>query len=56
MHVRVCGAAHINAPTYVRRDGRIRRHLGVRYDARDGAFDWDYHMRLAEMVSVYVYE
>ena len=32
------------------RDQRLRHHLGTRYDARDGVFDWDYHMRLAEMV------
>ena len=28
----------------------MRHHLGTRYDARDGVFDWDYHMRLGEMV------
>lgn len=27
-------------------DRRLRRHLGVRYDSRLGAFDWDLHMRL----------
>ena len=27
------------------RDQRLRHHLGTRYDARDGVFDWDYHMR-----------
>ena len=32
------------------RDQRLRHHLGTRYDARDGVFDWDYHMRLAELV------
>ena len=24
--------------------------MGTRYDARDSVFDWDYHMRLAELV------
>ena len=32
------------------RDQRLRHHLGTRYDARDGVFDWDYHMRLSELV------
>uniref|UniRef100_A0A8D8YTG2 Dynein assembly factor 3, axonemal n=1 Tax=Cacopsylla melanoneura TaxID=428564 RepID=A0A8D8YTG2_9HEMI len=27
-------------------DIRLRRSLGVRYDHRDGAFDWDYQMQL----------
>lgn len=27
-------------------DGRLRKTLGVRYDSRSGAFDWDLHMRL----------
>nr|CAD7196458.1 unnamed protein product [Timema douglasi] len=27
-------------------DSRLRRHLGTRYDAKEGIFDWDYHMRL----------
>ncbi|XP_063232247.1 dynein axonemal assembly factor 3 [Bacillus rossius redtenbacheri] len=29
-------------------DARLRAHLGARYDSRDGVFDWDYHMRLAD--------
>ncbi|KAH0533700.1 dynein axonemal assembly factor 3 homolog [Cotesia glomerata] len=29
-------------------DQRIRKSLGTRYDYRDGAFDWDYHMVLKE--------
>ena len=28
---------------------RLRRHLGVRYDTRAGAFDWDYHMVLRDL-------
>ncbi|KAF4518168.1 hypothetical protein B566_EDAN007859 [Ephemera danica] len=27
-------------------DVRLRTSLGVRYDARQGLFDWDYHMKL----------
>nr|CAD7587518.1 unnamed protein product [Timema genevievae] len=27
-------------------DSRLRRHLGTRYDSKEGIFDWDYHMRL----------
>ncbi|KAJ1527221.1 hypothetical protein ONE63_008748 [Megalurothrips usitatus] len=30
-------------------DQRLRRHLGVRYDTRAGAFDWDYHMVLKDL-------
>lgn len=26
-------------------DQRLRKSLAARYDARDGVFDWDYHMR-----------
>lgn len=29
-------------------DQRVRRHLGTRYDTRNGAFDWDLSMRLRE--------
>ena len=29
----------------------MRNHLGTRYDSRSGVFDWDYHMKLHEMVS-----
>ena len=32
------------------RDLRLRQHLGTRYDTRRGVFDWDYHMKLTEMV------
>ena len=32
------------------REGRLRHYLGVRYDARSGVFDWDYNMKLTEMV------
>ncbi|GLH02050.1 Dynein assembly factor 3, axonemal homolog, partial [Gryllus bimaculatus] len=28
---------------------RLRRALGVRYDSREGVFDWDYHMRLRDL-------
>ena len=28
----------------------MRHYLGVRYDARSGVFDWDYNMKLTEMV------
>ena len=35
------------------REGRLRHHLGVRYDSRKGVFDWDYNMRLLELVSGY---
>lgn len=27
-------------------DGRVRQHLGTRYDARRGCFDWDLTMKL----------
>lgn len=27
-------------------DARVRRHLGQRYDARTGCFDWDLSMKL----------
>ena len=32
------------------RDLHLRQHLGTRYDTRRGVFDWDYHMKLTEMV------
>ena len=28
----------------------MRHFLGTRYDARSGVFDWDYHMRLLDLV------
>ena len=31
----------------------MRHHLGVRYDSRSGVFDWDYNMRLLELVGHY---
>ena len=31
-------------------EGRLRHYLGVRNDARSGVFDWDYNMKLMEMV------
>lgn len=34
------------------REGRLRHHLGARYDSRSGVYDWDYHMKLQEMVTV----
>ena len=33
------------------RDGRLRNYLSSRYDNRLGVFDWDYYMKLQEMVS-----
>ena len=33
-------------------ESRVRSFLGVRYDSRSGAFDWDYNMKLFELVSV----
>lgn len=38
--------------TYVSatREGRLRHYLGARYDSRRGVFDWDYHMKLKDMV------
>uniref|UniRef100_A0A1B6CBW1 Dynein assembly factor 3, axonemal homolog n=1 Tax=Clastoptera arizonana TaxID=38151 RepID=A0A1B6CBW1_9HEMI len=30
-------------------DNRLRQSLGVRYDTRDGVFDWDYHMKLKDI-------
>ena len=51
VHIRTHKHTHstsICSPTC--RDQRLRHHLGTRYDARDGVFDWDYHMRLGEMV------
>ena len=32
------------------RENRVRQYLGVRYDARSGVFDWDYHMKLSDKV------
>ena len=32
------------------RDGRVRHNLAARYDARYGVFDWDYNMKLMDMV------
>ncbi|XP_078000352.1 dynein axonemal assembly factor 3-like isoform X2 [Glandiceps talaboti] len=29
-------------------DKRVRQHLGVRYDSKRGAFDWDHSMKLSE--------
>ncbi|TRY69636.1 hypothetical protein DNTS_032752, partial [Danionella cerebrum] len=29
-------------------DARVRKHLGIRYDSRRGAFDWDLTMKLHE--------
>ena len=34
------------------REGRLRHYLGIRYDSRSGVFDWDYHMKLNELVSL----
>ena len=31
----------------------MRSYLGTRYDARNGVFDWDYHMKLHDMVYIY---
>jgi dynein assembly factor 3 len=31
-------------------NGRLRHYLAQRYDSRNGVFDWDYHMKLHEMV------
>jgi dynein assembly factor 3 len=33
-------------------EGRLRHHLGARYDSRSGVFDWDYHMKLHEMAEI----
>lgn len=33
-------------------DYRLRQYLGVRYDARENAFDWDYSMHLKEKASI----
>ncbi|XP_057668455.1 dynein axonemal assembly factor 3 homolog [Diorhabda carinulata] len=30
-------------------DRRLRKYLGVRYDSKTGAFDWDLHMRLYDI-------
>lgn len=30
-------------------DNKLRKLLGTRYDAREGAFDWDYSMKLREI-------
>lgn len=32
------------------RDARMRRYLGSRYDSRENAIDWDYHMKLRDAV------
>ncbi|XP_006814135.1 dynein axonemal assembly factor 3-like [Saccoglossus kowalevskii] len=40
-------------------DDRVRKHLGVRYDNKQGAFDWDYSMKLCEkdakIINIHVY-
>ena len=46
-HVHVL-CSYMNCVTH--REGRLRHHLGVRYDSRSGVFDWDYHMKLHELV------
>ena len=33
------------------RNGRLRHYLAQRYDSRKGVFDWDYHMKLQDIVS-----
>ncbi|XP_065912826.1 dynein axonemal assembly factor 3-like [Dysidea avara] len=33
-------------------ESRVRSFLGARYDSRSGVFDWDYNMKLLDMVSV----
>jgi dynein assembly factor 3 len=33
-------------------EGRLRHHLGTRYDSRSGVFDWDYHMKLHELAEI----
>ena len=33
-------------------DGRLRHHHGVRYDAREGTYDWDYSMRLKQKTKI----
>ena len=33
-------------------DNRVRAHLGVRYDSRDNAFDWEFSMSLKEKASI----
>ena len=43
--------AHSLYHALTHREGRLRHHLGPRYDSRSGVFDWDYHMKLQEMVS-----
>ena len=34
------------------RENRIRAYLGVRYDHRNGVFDWDYNMKFLDLVSI----
>ena len=34
-------------------DIRLRQYLANRYDNRDNAFDWDYHMKLKDSVSYF---
>lgn len=34
------------------RERRLRHYLAQRYDSRKGVYDWDYHMKLQEMVSI----
>jgi len=33
-------------------NSRVRSHLGIRYDSRDNAFDWEYSMNLKEKSSI----
>ena len=47
---------HFNAGTLW--DDRLRSYLGVRYDSREGVFDWDFNMKVLErtkLVNIHEY-
>lgn len=36
----------------MRRDHRLRKHLGTRYDSRRNVYDWDYNMKLLSKADI----
>ena len=47
----MCLLISYGMPVHYIRENRLRHYLGGRYDSRSGVYDWDYHMKLKEMVS-----
>ena len=40
---------------FIYRENRIRAYLGVRYDHCSGVFDWDYNMKILDLVSAFLF-